>query len=150
MKTARLPRVLVGCFAAVLRCLKVLYYRMAGISIGRNTFISLGAKLDTSGMGKIVIGDGCEIAHGCVILSHDAAVKRIDRKARRSGPVCVGDNVFLGANSVVLPSVTIGDNTVIGAGSVVTKDMPPNVVAVGSPARVIRQLPDSCELALSL
>lgn len=55
-------------------------------------------------------------------------------------PVHIGNNVWIGANAVVLPGVTIGDNSVIGAGSVVTKDIPPNVVAVGNPCRVIREI----------
>ena len=55
-------------------------------------------------------------------------------------PVRIGENVWLGAHCVVLPGVTIGDNSVIGAGSVVTKDIPPNVVAVGNPCRVLREI----------
>lgn len=55
-------------------------------------------------------------------------------------PVHIGRNCWLGAGVVVLPGVTIGDNTVIGAGSVVTKDIPPNVVAVGNPCRVLREI----------
>lgn len=55
-------------------------------------------------------------------------------------PVHIGDNVWIGANTVVLPGVTIGENTVIGAGSVVTKDIPSNVVAVGNPCRVLREI----------
>ncbi len=57
-------------------------------------------------------------------------------------PVHIGNNVWIGANSVILPGVTIGDNTVIGAGSVVTKDIPANVVAVGNPCRVLRPISD--------
>ena len=50
----------------------------------------------------------------------------------------IGDNVWLGGGVIVLPGVTIGDNTVVGAGSVVVRDLPPDVVAVGNPARVVR------------
>ncbi len=57
-------------------------------------------------------------------------------------PITIGENAWIGANSVVLPGVTIGANTVIGAGSVVTKDIPPNVVAVGNPCRVLREVSD--------
>ena len=57
-------------------------------------------------------------------------------------PVHIGENVWIGANAVVLPGVTIGDNSVIGAGSVVTKDIPPNVIAVGNPCRVLREIGD--------
>jgi maltose O-acetyltransferase len=55
-------------------------------------------------------------------------------------PIVIGDNVWLGGGAVVLAGVTIGDNSVVGAGAVVTKDVPPNVVVVGSPARVVKQL----------
>ena len=57
-------------------------------------------------------------------------------------PVHIGENVWIGANAVVLPGITIGDNSVIGAGSVVTKDIPPNVIAVGNPCRVLREISD--------
>jgi maltose O-acetyltransferase len=55
-------------------------------------------------------------------------------------PVSIGDGVWLGGRAVVCPGVTIGENTVVGAGSVVTRDLPANVVAVGNPCRIIRQL----------
>ena len=55
-------------------------------------------------------------------------------------PVHIGNNCWIGAGSIILPGVTIGDNTVIGAGSVVTKDIPANVVAVGNPCRVLREI----------
>ena len=55
-------------------------------------------------------------------------------------PVHIGKNCWLGAGVLVMPGVTIGDNTVIGAGSVVTRDIPANVVAVGTPCRVVREI----------
>ena len=55
-------------------------------------------------------------------------------------PVRIGENVWVGAGAVILPGVTIGDNSVIGAGSVVTRDIPANVVAVGNPCRVLREI----------
>ena len=54
--------------------------------------------------------------------------------------VHIGKNCWLGAGVIVLPGITIGDNTVVGAGSVVTKDLPPNVIAVGNPCRVLREI----------
>lgn len=57
-------------------------------------------------------------------------------------PVHIGKNCWIGAGAVIVPGVTIGDNTVIGAGSVVTKDIPPNVVAVGNPCKVLREISD--------
>ncbi len=58
-------------------------------------------------------------------------------------PITIGDNVWLGGGVIVCPGVTIGENTVVGAGAVVTRDLPPNVVAAGVPARVVRQVPPS-------
>ena len=55
-------------------------------------------------------------------------------------PVTIGNNVWIGGNTVVVPGVNIGDNTVIGAGSVVTKDVPSGVIAAGNPCRVIRKI----------
>ena len=57
-------------------------------------------------------------------------------------PVHIGKNCWIGAGALILPGITIGDNTVIGAGSVVTKDIPANVVAVGNPCRVMREISD--------
>lgn len=57
-------------------------------------------------------------------------------------PVHIGRNCWIGAGAIILPGVTIGDNTVIGAGSVVTKDIPANVVAVGNPCKVLREISD--------
>ncbi|MBQ8738849.1 MAG: sugar O-acetyltransferase [Clostridia bacterium] len=80
-----------------------------------------------------------------VILS--TAGHPIEPSLRASGyqfnaPIHIGNNVWLGAGVIVMPGVTIGDNSVIGAGSVVTKDIPPNVVAFGTPCRVVREIGD--------
>jgi maltose O-acetyltransferase len=69
----------------------------------------------------------------------------IDPDARRAKweaaePIAIESNAWLGGGVIVLPGVTIGENTVVGAGSIVTKDLPPNVVAAGNPARVVRSL----------
>ena len=90
----------------------------------------------------IYIGDYCMFAPNVVIAT---AAHPIDPDLRREQlqfnlDVHIGNNVWIGAGAVVLPGVTIGDNSVIGAGSVVTKDIPPNVVAVGNPCRVLREI----------
>lgn len=74
-----------------------------------------------------------------------AASHPLDAEVRKTGletseGITIGDNVWLGGNVVVTPGVKIGDNTVVGAGSVVTKDLPSNVIAVGNPCRVLREL----------
>ena len=101
--------------------------------------ISWGAKLDVS-RGEIIIGDRCTITHGCIILSHDRSKRRIYSKDKANGTVRLGNDVFIGVNSVILSDVTIGDYSIVGVGSVVTKDVPPNVVVAGNPARIIKKL----------
>lgn len=82
------------------------------------------------------IGDNFTSAPGSIILAHDASVfKHTDNY--RVQKTIIGNNVFLGANSVILPGVTIGDNVIVGAGSVVTKNIPSNMVVAGNPARII-------------
>ena len=97
---------------------------------------------------EIHIGDGCMFAPNVVIAT---AAHPIDPELRRAGlqynlPVTIGNNVWLGAGVIVLPGVTVGDNTVVGAGAVVTKDLPANVVAVGNPARVLREIGEQDKL----
>lgn len=84
----------------------------------------------------VIIGEGFISAPGSIILSHDASTIIHCGKTRVEKTI-IGNNVFLGANAVVLPGVTIGDNCIIGAGAVVTKNIPSDVVAVGNPARVV-------------
>lgn len=91
---------------------------------------------------KVQFGDNVLIGPGCYFHTAGHPTDPELRKAWLvfTKPITVGDNVWLGAGVHVLPGITIGDNAVIGAGSVVTKDIPANVVAVGNPAKIIRQL----------
>lgn len=77
---------------------------------------------------------------GIYTAGHPLDVERRNACLEYAYPVTIGDNVWIGAQSCVLPGVTIGDNTVIGAGSVVNKSIPANVLAAGNPCRVIRKL----------
>lgn len=122
-----------------MRRLYVSYLRWLGVKIGAGCFISLGAKIDVR-RGEVFIGNNCTVTHGCVILSHDATAARLDPFDDGSGITIIEDNVFIGVNSIVLRNVTVGHNTVIGAGSVVTANIPPYVVAAGSPAVVLRKI----------
>ncbi|KXF82822.1 sugar O-acetyltransferase [Enterovibrio coralii] len=90
----------------------------------------------------IYIGDHVMIGPNVTIATAGHPVDPDLRRkvAQFNVPVHIGANVWIGANSVVLPGVTIGENTVIGAGSIVTKDIPANVVAVGNPCRVLREI----------
>lgn len=92
--------------------------------------------IDTLSPQLIKIGDNFISAPGSMVLSHDASTFYHTGKYKLS-PTTLGDNVFLGANSIVLPGVTVGDNVIVGAGSVVTKDVENSVVVAGNPAKVI-------------
>ena len=99
---------------------------------------------------NLIITDGADVTFGSHVFiapncCFTTAEHAIDPEQRRAGieiakPITVGDNVWIGAGSTILAGVTIGDNTVIGAGSVVTKSIPANVVAVGVPCRVMREI----------
>ncbi len=107
-----------------------------GMRVGKNFKRLWGVILDPSHCWLITIGDNVTMAPRVHILCHDASTKTF-LNYTKLGRVDIGNNVFIGAESVVLPGVTIGDNVVIGANSTVTHDIPSNSVAVGSPARVI-------------
>lgn len=92
--------------------------------------------------GEIYIGSNCMFGPNVTIAT---AGHPVEPKLRRMGiqfnmPVHIGENVWIGAGAVIVPGVTIGHNSVIGAGSVVTRDIPANVVAVGNPCRVLREI----------
>lgn len=92
--------------------------------------------------GPIYIGNNVMFAPNVVVSAGTHPIHPELRKgqAQYNVPVHIGNNVWIGAGSIILPGVTIGDNTVIGAGSVVSRDIPANVVAVGCPCRVMREI----------
>ena len=93
----------------------------------------------------IYIGDHTMIGPNVTLVTaaHPISPTLREKVYQYNLPVRIGKNCWLGANVTVLPGVTIGDNTVVGAGSVVTKDLPSNVVAVGVPARVLREITEN-------
>ena len=107
-----------------------------GMKVGKNFGRLNGVILDPSHCWLIEIGDNVTLAPRVHILCHDASTKQF-LNLTKIGRVTIGDNVFIGAESVVLPGVTIGNNVIIGANSTVTHDVPDGVVVAGSPARVI-------------
>ena len=117
----------------------VVLYRKKGVSIGENTEL-YNVALDGLRPFLVSIGNNCLLTN-CRILTHDASTKKI-LGYTKIGKVSIGDSVFIGAGSIVLPNVTIGDRVIIGAGTVVAKDIPSDSVAVGNPMRIIGSFSD--------
>ncbi len=113
------------------------------IHLGANFFANYDCVLID--VAPITIGKNCQMAPRVAIYT---AGHPVHPETRATGweygkPVTIGDDVWLGGSSVILPGVTIGDGAVIGAGSVVTRDIPPMVVAAGNPCRVIREITEA-------
>ncbi|MCP3769205.1 MULTISPECIES: sugar O-acetyltransferase [Streptomyces] len=112
----------------------------SNITIGARTFVNYN--LTALDVAAIVIGEDCQIGPNVQLLTPTHPVEPRPRrdKLEAAQPITIGDNVWIGGGAIVLPGVTIGDNSVIGAGAVVTKDVPANVIAVGNPARPVRDI----------
>ena len=110
-----------------------------GLVVGKNFHMQDDVVIDTSHCWHITIGDDVTLAPHVHILAHDASTK-MHLGYTRIGKVTIGNRVFVGASTIILPGVTIGNDVVIGAGSVVTRDIPDGVVAVGNPAKVVASL----------
>ncbi|MDI6518508.1 sugar O-acetyltransferase [Streptomyces coelicoflavus] len=112
----------------------------SNIAVGARTFVNYN--LTALDVAAITIGADCQIGPNVQLLTPTHPLEPGPRrdKLEAARPIVIGDNVWLGGGAIVLPGVTIGDNSVIGAGAVVTKDVPANVVAVGNPARPVRNV----------
>jgi len=131
---SRLLRVFRHNVVRVTSWLWINYYRWMGIQIGKGNFVSVHAYIDVR-RGKVVIGNHVSISRGVVILSHIGW-----QPAKEGELTIIEDNVILFVNAVIFPGVRIGKNSIVGAGSVVMKDVPPNVIVIGNPARVVQHL----------
>jgi acetyltransferase-like isoleucine patch superfamily enzyme len=119
--------------------------RVPELVIGNHTFI--GHVVSFSVSDSIRIGNHCLIASGVQFSDYDG--HPVDAARRRAGeatplenirPIVIGNDVWIGSNVIILKGVEVGDRAVIGAGAVVTRDVPPDVVVAGNPARVVKQL----------
>lgn len=108
------------------------------ITLGENTYINMNCSFIDDG--SITIGKAVMFGSGVTIATVGHPIKPDMRKYMYTDPVVIGDNCWIGAGVTICPGVNIGENTVIGAGSVVTKDIPANVIAVGNPCRVLREI----------
>lgn len=123
---------------------KVAYLRHLGVRIGEGCDLLNGVKDFGTEPWLIEVGNRVTLAHGVVLITHDGASRLFRQQlpgssgwGNRYGTIRIGDNVFVGVNTIILPNVTIGADSIIGAGSVVTKDVPPQTVVAGAPARPI-------------
>lgn len=122
----------------------VQYAKSIGVKVGEGTRIYVPEiGMWSTEPWLISIGKNCHIAYGVRFITHDGGTLVIDPKEYESNPfvICgdikIGDNVYIGERTTILPGVTIGDNVIIGCSSVVTKDIPENTVAAGAPCRVV-------------
>jgi acetyltransferase-like isoleucine patch superfamily enzyme len=156
----RHPRVRFGSRCDVRRGARFLVGRGASVSFGRSCILDHGLTVECRG--RLEVGEGTVFGHHCTVASdakisigrdcliaemvsirdHDHAFSASDvpitEQGRATAPIRIGDNVWIGGKVTVTKGVTIGSNTVVGAHAVVTSDLPPDCVAVGIPARVLR------------
>ena len=108
------------------------------IKVGKNVFINACCKFQDQG--GITIGDNVLIGHNVTLatLNHDFNPQT--RQYIYPKPINIGNNVWIGSDSTILPGITIGDGAIVGAGSVVTKNVEPNTVVAGNPAKIIKKI----------
>jgi maltose O-acetyltransferase len=116
------------------------YIYGGGLTTGSQCFINRNCYFDLSG--PIILGNNVVVGHGVTFIT---AEHRIGDATRRAGPtqgreITIEDGAWIGANVTILPGINIHKGSIIAAGAVVTKDVPPNVIVAGTPARVIREL----------
>lgn len=115
---------------------------LKNVHVGKNVIFNFNVCLVDDA--DIFIGDDCLIGPGCHIITAQHPIsptlRKGEDKLQYNKPVHLGNNVWLGAGVIVLPGVTIGDNSIVAAGSVVTHNVASNVIAAGTPAKVLRQI----------
>ncbi len=124
----------------------VAYARKIGVRIGSDCrLLNIHSKTFGSEPYLISIGNHVTVTHGVRFINHDGGMwvfRSQEPDLELFGPIEIGNNVFIGMGTLLLPNIRIGDNSVIGAGSVVTRSIPDNSVAVGVPAKVIKSVAD--------
>ncbi len=118
--------------------LRAKFAKLGGVIIDNQAFIGKGVVFDTLYPEKIFIGNNVHITSGCVLLTHYLDTSK-DGVCFTSGSIIIGENTFVGVNTIISKSVTIGKNVIIGAGSVVTKDIPNDEIWAGNPAKFIKK-----------
>lgn len=119
-----------------------IYSKSLGINFGKRVRIT-GKPYFSSEPFLITTGDDVTIAHGVVFHTHDGGIGVLRKKYPKVDvfrKIKIGNNVFIGTYATIMPGVTVGDNVIIGASSVVTKDVPNDVVVAGVPAKIIKTI----------
>lgn len=131
---------------------KIRYLRKRGVRIGEGCDLLNGIECYRSEPWLIEIGNRVTVTSGVGFITHDGSSRLFRHKlpgsssyGNRYGKIVIRDNCFIGVGSIILPDVTIGPNSIVGVHSVVTRDVPPNTVVAGSPARPICTLEEYIE-----
>lgn len=125
------------------------YLQKLGLKVGYNFQRQFGCTIDISHCWLITIGNNVTLAPNVHILAHDASTKNF-LGYTKIGLISIGNNVFIGAKTIILPNVHIGNNVIIGAGSVVTRSIPDNCLVTGNPAKVIGSVEDYIDKNMKL
>ncbi len=110
------------------------------IKVGKNVFINSGCRFQDQG--QIIIGDQCLIGHNVVLATINHDYNPLNRGTLHLKPIVLKENTWIGSSSTILPGVTVGENSIVAAGSVVTRDVAPNTIVGGNPAKFISNLED--------
>lgn len=139
IRCSEFGKIIINGYVRLLKGGHIIVSKKGVLEIGDRSYLNEQSRIQCQD--HIKIGSRCAIAWGCQILDTDEHTIMNDGipAQKYTEPVSIGDHVWIGCQSIILKGVHIGDNSIIGAGSIVTKDIPPNALAVGNPAKVIRE-----------
>lgn len=123
------------------------FHRMRGVNIGKNVYVGYGVVFDRIHPELITIGDYAEIGDRCILSAHTrGSLTTRQAYPRTTAPIKIGRGVSVNPGCIITQGVEIGENSIIGIGSVVSRDISPNSLALGYPARVVKKLDGVGEL----